>query len=425
MNRMAGSKRVVIAPDSFKGTASAAEIARSLADGWASARPSDEIVLRPMADGGEGTLDALLAAGTGGRLLPVIVAGPDDSTVHTSWLSLPAWGGALPEDGPAGEPTGFTAVVELASTSGITLLDELRPMTAHTYGFGQAIAAALDAGADQVVLAIGGSASTDGGAGLLTALGARLLDVHGDPIPRGNAGLGRLARVDLSGLRPVPRGGALVLSDVTNPLLGEHGAVAVFGAQKGIDDDLADTAEQNLAHFAALLATAMSASASAPASAPVSAAAAASGIESHRADPQAVGSGAAGGTGFALQAWGATSLSGAEAIASCIGLSAAMSGAQVVVTGEGRYDGQSEQGKVPGVVRSMGHGAGAHVLLVAGSVEAAADEFEAQVSLSELAGGSAAAMAETRRWAREAGRVLAGRIGDSDAAPRSAVSPRR
>jgi glycerate kinase len=216
------TRRVVLAPDSFKGTATAAEAADALARGWRSIAPSDVIVEKPMADGGEGTLDAFAAAVPGSERVPVTVQGPDDRPVDAAWLRLP--------DG--------TAVVELALTSGITLLDPLRPLDAHTLGFGQAIAAALDAGARRLLLAIGGSSSTDGGAGALAALGAVFLDAQRRPVRLGNRGVGALARADLSGLRPLPADGALILSDVTNPLLGPFGAAAIFGPQKGATAEL-------------------------------------------------------------------------------------------------------------------------------------------------------------------------------------------
>lgn len=156
--------RVVIAPDSFKGTASATEVAAALAAGWSSVRPNDELRLLPMADGGEGTLDAFDMAVPGGIRMPVVVHGPDNRMHESYWLLLPAGRG------------GATAVVELANTSGITLLDPLLPLDAHTLGFGQAIAAALDHGIDRLLLAVGGSASSDGGVGALTALGGRFFD---------------------------------------------------------------------------------------------------------------------------------------------------------------------------------------------------------------------------------------------------------
>ncbi len=181
---------VVFAPDSFKGSATAAEVASALATGWSSVRPGDRVVLAPMADGGEGTLDAFEVAVPGSTRRPVRVTGPDGAPRDASWLLLP--------DG--------TAVVELAETSGIGLMPSLAPFDAQTTGFGQAIAAALDAGATGLLLAIGGSASTDGGAGMLTALGARLLDAAGGAVVPGNRGLASLDRVEL-GLRALPREG--------------------------------------------------------------------------------------------------------------------------------------------------------------------------------------------------------------------------
>ena len=225
------TRRVVLAPDSFKGTASAADAAAALARGWRSVAPDDDLVEKPMADGGEGTLDAFAASMPGAERVPVTVQGPDDAPVDAAWLRLP--------DG--------TAVVELAMTSGITLLDPLRPLDAHTVGFGQAIAAALDDGATRLMLAIGGSSSTDGGVGALTALGAAFLDAQGRPIARGNRGIAELASVDLSGLRPLPPEGALILSDVTNPLLGPFGAAAIFGPQKGATPELIEAMDQHLA----------------------------------------------------------------------------------------------------------------------------------------------------------------------------------
>ena len=322
-----------------------------------------------MADGGEGTLDALAAAVDGAVRVAITVQGPDDRPVDTAWLRL-----------PAGDGGGDTAVVELAMTSGITLLDPLRPLDAHTLGFGQAIAAALDAGVTRLLLAIGGSSSTDGGAGALTALGGRFLDAYGHPIRLGNRGLGTLVTVDLSGLLPLPVGGAQILSDVTSPLLGATGAAAVFGPQKGAPTDMIDVLESNLARLARLVPV--------PESAP--------------------GAGAAGGTGFGLLAWGGTMAGGASAVADAIGLDEALVHADLVVTGEGRFDGQSEAGKAPTEVARRAAAAGVGVALVAGAITAATDRFAASVSLSDLAGGSAEAMAEPVRWLELAGARLAG-----------------
>lgn len=365
--------RIVIAPDSFKSTAAAADAAAALARGWRSVRPDDELVLRPMADGGEGTIDAFAAAVPGARRMPITVTGPVDRSIEACWLHLP---------GAAGAPG--TAVVELAATSGITLLDPLAPLDAHTRGFGEAIAAALDHGVDRVLLALGGSASTDGGAGALTALGAELGGDDGSPVPLGGRGLARLADVRLGGLRRLPAGGAQLLVDVTNPLLGPNGAAAVFGPQKGAGVVEVAALDDGLARFAALLPAGL-------------------------VDPEAPGAGAAGGTGFGLLAWGAVIAPGARTVAETIGLPAALDGAALVITGEGRFDGQSAAGKVPSEVVRLARAAGVPSALVAGAIDAdpAAVGFGASASLSELAGGGGAAMAEPLRWLERAGAELA------------------
>jgi len=365
---MTSVERVVIAPDSFKGTADAIEVARALAAGWAAVRPGDELVLMPMADGGEGTLDAFELAVAGARRMPVTVTGPDDRPVSTHWLLLP--------DG--------TGVVELANTSGITLLDPLRPMTAHTSGFGEAIAAALAHGVPRLYLALGGSSSTDGGVGALVALGAVGLDAAGQPVAAGGAGLAALAAVDLSALPALPPGGALILSDVTNPLLGAHGAAAVFGPQKGADPAQISELEAGLARLAGLLAV----------------------------DPATPGAGAAGGTAFGLLAWGARLAAGSAAVGEALGVPAAVRGASVVITGEGRFDAQSAAGKVPSYLAGLAGDAGARALLVAGAIDtgalaAAPGQFADAVSLTDLAGGSVAAMTETLVWLEAAGSRLA------------------
>lgn len=355
--------RVVIAPDSFKGTAGAGEAARAIAAGWASVRPGDDLRLMPMADGGEGTLEAFELALPGARRMPVTVQGPDDQPVDAHWLLLP----------------GGTGVVELANTSGITLQGPLRPLDAHSFGFGQAIAAALDHGVERLLLAIGGSASSDGGAGALAALGATFRDAADRPIRLGNRGLGSLATVDLRGLRALPRGGALILSDVTSPLLGLLGAAAVFGPQKGADDAQVAELESNLVRLAGLI----------------------------RVDPATPGAGAAGGTGFGLLAWGASLAPGAAAVGDALGIPAAVAGASVVVTGEGRFDAQSAAGKVASYLAGLAADAGASALLVAGLIEADPAGFAAAVSLAELAGSAAAAMRDPLAWLETAGAALA------------------
>ncbi|MBX0300883.1 glycerate kinase [Cryobacterium sp. 1639] len=393
---MTSTDRVVIAPDSFKGTATATEVARALAAGWASVRPADELVLLPMADGGEGTLDAFELAVPGARRMPVLVVGPDDRAVRSHWLLLP--------DG--------TGVVELACTSGITLLAELRPLDAHTVGFGEAIADALRHGVDRLYLALGGSASTDGGAGALTALGAVLLDDAGRPLPPGGRGLAEVAAVDLAGLPALPPGGALVLSDVTNPLLGAAGAAAVFGPQKGADAGQVAVLEAGLARWAGLLGSVRGAGGAGVAG---SAGLGSAGFASAGApgvDPATPGAGAAGGAAFGLLAWGARLAAGSAAVGEALGVPAGVAGASVVITGEGRFDAQSAAGKVPSYLAGLAADAGARALLVAGAIDAtalAADpgRFAHAVSLTDLAGGSAAAMADPLVWLEVAGARLA------------------
>lgn len=355
--------RVAIAPDSFKGTATAIEVTTALAEGWLSVRPGDTLIRMPLADGGEGTLDAFELAVPGARRMPVTVSGPDGRQVEASWMLLPDNSG----------------VVELAATSGITLLHPLQPMDAHTLGFGQAIAAAIDSGVDRLYLALGGSSSTDGSVGTLTALGAEFADAEGRPIAPGGRGLATVASIDTTHLRAVPAGGAVILSDVTNPLFGPSGAAAVFGPQKGATETQVAELDAGLRRLASLLGT----------------------------DPETPGAGAAGGSGFGLMAWGAVMASGAEAVGEVMHAPDAVASATVVITGEGRFDGQSDAGKVPSYVRALAEAAGATPLLVAGAITAEPTGFAAAVSLTELAGSPDAAMRETVHWLREAGAQLA------------------
>ena len=364
--------RVTIAPDSFKGSASAAVVAAALAEGWRTVRPDDTLTLAPMADGGEGTLDAVAAATERSTRMPVTVTGPHGRPVTAEWLLL---------EEPDGSRTGL---VELALCSGLELLDELAPDTAHTIGFGEAIRAALDHGVDRLLLALGGSASSDGGAGALSALGVQLLDASGAPIPPGNSGLAQLTDVDWSGVVSVPSRGASILSDVDNPLLGARGAIAVFGQQKGITADGAAAAEAALARFADLMAGNPGA-----------------------ASVDAAGAGAAGGTGFGMLAWGATITSGSQAIAETIGLPALLANADLVITGEGRFDGQSSGGKAPVEVARLAQLHGVPCALVAGLIDAPPVGFSWSVSLAELAGSAAASLADPVRWLRDAGQTLA------------------
>jgi glycerate 2-kinase len=358
--------RVVVAPDSFKGTLGAAAAAEALAEGWRAERPDDEVLTLPLADGGEGTLEAL------GHDLPdtcwrsAPVTGPDGRPVDAAWLLLP--------DG--------TAVVEMARAAGLPLLDRPDPLHATTRGLGELLAAAVaDPGVQRVMLTLGGSATTDGGTGALAALGARFLDAAGADLPPGGGALARLARVDLTGLTPPPPGGVQCLVDVTAPLLGPLGAAGQFGPQKGASPEQVAALDAALARLSDLLG----------------------------GDREAPGAGAAGGTayGFAV-AWGAEFVSGAQAVAAAAGLDDALAGAALVVTGEGQFDAQSLRGKVVGDLVDRAARAGVPVIVVAGRVVTDGDVPVRQaLSLTDLAGSVQAAMSAPARWLTEAGRRLA------------------
>jgi glycerate 2-kinase len=360
--------RVILAPDSLKGTVSARHAAVALARGWSAQRPDDDLLLLPLADGGEGTVDAFAAASPDAQLQRTKVTGPDGRPVEASWLLLP--------DG--------TAVTELVESSGLPLMAAPDPLGASTVGLGEVLAAALAAGAERIVIGLGGSASTDGGAGALHAIGARFLDPDGRTLPPGGGALLDLAEADLSGLLPPPPGGVTLLCDVTAPLLGPTGAAHVFGPQKGATPDQVALLDAALARLAGLL----------------------------RGEPNAAGMGAAGGAAYGLAAaWGARIAPGARTVAELSGLPAALAESQLVLTGEGRFDRTSLTGKVVGGVLELAGAVGTPVGIVAGSL---AGEVPASVrfaaSLTGLAGSIESALAEPERWLEAAGRELASRV---------------
>lgn len=379
-------RRTVIAPDSFKGTASAAEVAAAIRRGWLRARPDDDCVEVPMADGGEGTTAAIAGSVPGARVVIVPVEGPVGAPVDAELVELP--------DG--------TWVVELAETSGIALLvgvDHDSCFRASTIGLGQAIRYAAEHGARRVLVGLGSSASTDGGAGMLTALGVRFLDAHGAEIPLGNSGLHALESVDLSGLVRIPPDGLVALTDVVNPLFGELGAAAVFGPQKGAAPEDVPVLEAGLARLTQVLERAPEASGD---------------VLALAAEP---GSGAAGGTGFGLLAIGAEISAGAVAVAEAVGLRDLLRGADLIITGEGSFDAQSEAGKVPSLVRKLAQEEGARFGVIAGRVGLEAEERQALsaagvsiLSLSEIAGSGQRAMDETLEWLEVAGERMAAEV---------------
>lgn len=324
--------KLVIAPDSFKESLSARQVAQAIAAGWRSIYPQADIQLCPMADGGEGMVDAVLAA-SGGQRREVQVCGPLGVPVQAHWGWL--------EEGQA--------VIEMAAASGLHWIaaEHRDARITTTRGTGELILAALDAGARRIILGIGGSATNDGGAGLLQALGVRLLDAAGQPLAAGGAALIDLHRIELDGLDPrLAHVQVLVAADVDNPLCGLRGASHVFGPQKGASPGQVEQLDQALAHFADVMAAALG--------------------EDYRDVP---GVGAAGGLGFAARAvLGARFRPGIELVAELSGLAEAVQGADLVITGEGRLDGQSLHGKTPVGVARVAQAAGVPVIALAGSL---------------------------------------------------------
>lgn len=377
--------QVVIAPDSFKGSLDAAAAAEAIGSGWRAVRPLDEVLLLPQADGGEGTLDAIATAVPASRLRDAgPVSGPDGRPVEGHWLQLP--------DG--------TAVVELALSSGLPLMSRPDPLGASTRGMGEVIAAALDDGATALAIGLGGSASTDGGSGALRALGLDLFDADDRALPDGGGALSRIARVDVARMRRPPVGGVRLLSDVTSPLLGAAGAAAVFGPQKGASAAQIDELDAGLARWAALLelALVMTDCPSQP--------------ERARGMTAVPGAGAAGGTGYGfLAAWGAAIEGGAAAIAELTGFAAAAASADVIITGEGRFDQTSTSGKVVGHALSLSTKPTARRAIVAGSFGSAAPPGVWAASLVDLAGTLDAALDDPTRWLYAAGIAAATVLG--------------
>jgi len=332
---------VVLAPDSFKGALSAREAAEALARGLRRVWPGAALRLLPMADGGEGTLDAVLAA-CGGERRTARVAGADLRPVEAAWGLLPGAG----TPGPRLAPPAAVAVLEAAQVVGLTLGPQAGVGDRTTLGLGELLRRCLDEGLRRFLIGVGGSSTNDGGAGVLAALGARLLDAGGRELPPTPAGLAALARVDFSGLDArLAEAEITLLSDVRNPLCGPGGATAVFGPQKGVAAAEVGVFDARLRHFAGL-------------------------ADAWRGEAvsRREGAGAAGGLGYAFQLLGARYRSGAEAVAELAGLDAALRGADWVITGEGRSDAQTLLGKVPCVVARHARRAGVAVTLVSGAV---------------------------------------------------------
>lgn len=350
--------RVLVAPDSFGGTLSARQAAEAIRSGWLRAAPADEVVVRPLADGGPGFVDVLHAA-LGGRLHTSNVTGPLGDPVEATWLQH--------------EGTGY---VEVAQACGLHLVHGApRPGEATSRGVGELLASVRDAGQRRAVIGLGGSATTDGGAGMLAALGAVPVDTAGVPLPAGGFALARCA--GLAGSLALDDGMTLVAAtDVDNPLLGPEGAAAVFGPQKGATAADVAALDAALEIFAGVLRGELG--------------------RDVRDEP---GAGAAGGLGAALLALGAVRCSGAALVRELTGLDQALDGATIAITGEGSFDWQSLRGKLVTSVAAGAAERGLPCLVLAGQVavgrrEAAAAGVDAAYSVAEHAGSVETSLAD-------------------------------
>jgi glycerate kinase len=342
--------RILIAPQEFKGSLSARAAARAMAEGLRRALPDALLDLLPVADGGPGTVEALIEAASG-DLKEITAQDPLGRPVQAAWGLLP--------DG--------TAVIEMAAASGISLLTaaERDPCRASTYGTGQLIRAALDEGCRRIIVGVGGSATNDGGAGAAQALGARFLDAEDKELAAGGAALARLARVDASGLDQRLAGcQVLVATDVTNPLCGPEGASMIYGPQKGADPELARQLDAALAHYARVLQSDL-------------------GVDV--ADRP--GAGAAGGLAAGLVAFaGAEIRSGFKLVAEAVGLRERLREADLALTGEGRLDLQTGYGKTTAGVATLAREAGVPVIALVGGLaegyKVSAGPFQAVLAIT-------------------------------------------
>lgn len=325
--------KVVIAIDSLKGSLSSMEAGMAIKDGVLAAKPDAEVIVKPLADGGEGTTDALIE-GMNGERIDLTVTGP----MHTP---VDAYYGYLKDTN--------TAVMEMASAAGITLVpdSEKNPLLATSYGVGEMINDAIQRGCRNFIIGIGGSVTNDGGIGMLKALGVRFLDENGEDAGEGGQALAKVARIDVSGMNPLLKECHIqVACDVNNPLCGENGSTYVYGPQKGVTEDMEKTLDEAMAHFARVTSETLE--------------------NDYMNTP---GAGAAGGLGYAFLAYtGAALTPGIELILDAVGLEEELSGADVVVTGEGRLDFQTAMGKAPVGVARLAKKYNAKVIAFAGSV---------------------------------------------------------
>ena len=325
--------KVVVAIDSLKGSLSSMEAGLAIKDGVLAAKPDAEVIVKPLADGGEGTTDALIE-GMNGKRIDLTVTGP----MHTP---VEAYYGYLKDTN--------TAVMEMASAAGITLVpdEEKNPLLSTSYGVGEMIRDALEKGCRTFIIGIGGSVTNDGGIGMLKALGVRFLDQNGEDAGEGGQALAKITCIDTSGLNPLLKECHIqVACDVNNPLCGENGSTYVYGPQKGVTENMKKPLDEAMAHFAKVTSETLK--------------------NDYMNTP---GAGAAGGLGYAFLAYiGATLTPGIELILNAVGLEKELSGADVVVTGEGRLDFQTAMGKAPVGVAKLARKYDAKVIAFAGSV---------------------------------------------------------
>lgn len=325
--------KVVVAIDSFKGSLSSIEAGQAVKAGVLVAHPDANVIIKPLADGGEGTTDAFIE-GLGGQRIDLTVTGPMGSPVSCYY-------GYLEKD--------KTAIIEMASASGITLVPahQKNPLTASTRGVGEMILHALEQGCRHFIIGIGGSATNDAGIGMLKALGYSFLDEQGLDVGEGAQALGKVASIDAKNRHPLLDNCQFrIACDVTNPLCGENGATYIYGPQKGVTEAQKESLDQDMAHFADVTETTLNC-----------------------AFKNYPGAGAAGGLGFAFLSYLHASLSpGVELILDAINLSDALNGADIVVTGEGQLDRQTAMGKAPVGVAKLAKAHGAKVLAFSGSV---------------------------------------------------------
>ncbi|HNX27424.1 MAG TPA: glycerate kinase [Phycisphaerae bacterium] len=353
--------KIVIAPDSFKESIDAAQAAQAIAEGVMEVCPSAQIDICPMADGGEGTVDAMIAA-TGGEFLTVDVFGPLGAPVRAKFGMLGDGQAILPgaialaaadiaANGSTGGSGGSTAVIEMAAASGLCLVTSAMrdPMRASTYGTGQLIKAALDAGAKNIILGIGGSCTNDGGCGCMQALGVEFYDIDGELLRPGMGGadVADIARIDASNLdRRILGINFRVACDVTNPFTGPTGASYIFGPQKGATEEMVRQLDKNLIHLAGLLRTEI-------------------GVDIETVS----GAGAAGGLGGGLMAFCEAKLeNGGKLVADAVSLPRRLIDADLCITGEGKIDSQSRFGKVPVRVANIAGKAGVSTACIGGMV---------------------------------------------------------